>query len=198
MSQDERDVWPPFVREALDDAERRPGGTLARDIDRAMVAIATALPPETPAPSARSRLLTAATVGPMRHAPFFERLAQLFDLSREAIVRVLRQAASESSWEAGPHPSIRVLHFQGGPALAGADTGLVRMPPDFVWPSHRHEGVERTLILEGQYVESGGRTYRAGDVHEMGPGSVHSFTVSPGTPLLLAVALSGGLEILPE
>ena len=198
MSQDERDAWPPFVREALGEVDGPPGGAFSRGIDRAMVAIATVVPPEAPARSSRSRLLTAATAGPMRHAPFFERLSNLFDLSRDAIVRVLHQAASESSWEAGPHPSVRVLHFQGGPAVAGADTGLVRMPPDFVWPSHRHEGVERALILEGQYVESGGRTYRAGDIHEMGPGSVHSFTVPPGTPLLLAVVLTGGIEILPE
>ena len=198
MSQDEREALPSFVREALGDDEGRSDETLAREVDRALVALATALPAEVPAGSVRTRLLTAATAGPMRYAPFFERLARLFDLSRDSIVGVLLKAASESEWEPGPHPSVRVLHFQGGPAVAGADTGLVRMPADFVWPSHRHNGVERALILEGEYVESGGRLYRAGDIHEMGPGSVHSFTVPPGSPLLLAVSLVGGLEILGE
>ena len=197
MSEDGRQRLPPFVREALGD-DGTSDEALALEIDRALVAMAGALPREVPGPSSHSRLLAAVDKGPMRHAPFFERLAQLFDLSRDSIVRLLHEAASETAWEAGPHPSVRVHHLQGGPAVAGADTGLVRMPADFVWPSHRHGGVERVLILEGQYVESGGRLYRPGDLHEMRPGSVHSFTVTPGTPLLLAVSLSGGLEILPQ
>jgi hypothetical protein len=195
MSRDRRDALPHFVQEAVGDG----GGSqesLARELDRAMCAVAAALPPEVPAVSAKSRLLAAATTGPMRHAPFFDRLVQMFDLARDSIIRVLEQAASESEWDAGPHPSIRVLHFQAGPALAGADTGLVRMPPAFAWPRHRHAGVERVLILEGEYLEDGGRVYRAGDIHEMGPGSEHGFTVPPGTPLLFAVALYGGIEIL--
>jgi hypothetical protein len=195
MSSDERDALPHFVQEAVGDN----GGsqeTLARELDSAMCAVAAALPPGVPAQSAKSRLLTAATTGPLRYAPFFDRLVQMFDLERDSIIRVLQQAASESDWEPGPRPSIRVLHFQAGPALAGADTGLVRMPPAFAWPLHRHAGVERVLILEGEYREGGGRVYRAGDMHEMGPGSQHSFTVPPGAPLLFAVALFGEIEIL--
>jgi hypothetical protein len=197
MSEDRREPLPSFVREVLDDDAISDDATV-RAIDRAMAAMATALPPEVPAQSARSRLLAAAGAGPMRHAPFFDRLSRLFDLSRDAVLRVLHDSASESFWEPGPHPAIRVMHFQGGPAVLGADTGLVRMPADFVWPSHRHGGVERALLLEGQYVDSDGRLFRAGDLHEMGPGSVHSFTVQPGTPLLLAVSLSGAIEILSE
>jgi hypothetical protein len=195
MSRDGRDTLPHFVQEAMGAG----GGseqTLARELDRAMSAVAAALPPEVPVSSAKGRLLAAATTGPMRHAPFFDRLVEMFDLGRDSIIRVLQRAASESEWEPGPHPSIRVFHFQAGPALAGADTGLVRMPPTFAWPLHRHAGVERVLILEGAYHEEGGRVYRAGDIHEMGPGSQHSFVVPPGAPLLFAVALFGGIEIL--
>ena len=35
---------------------------------------------EAPPPTLRSRLIAAATTGPMRHAPFFDELARLFDL----------------------------------------------------------------------------------------------------------------------
>jgi hypothetical protein len=194
MSREGRDALPQFVREAMD--ADGPREALARELGRAMDAMPLALPTEVPAQAARARLLAAATTGPTRHAPFFDRLARIFDLERDSIIRILERAASESEWEPGPHPSVRVLHFQGGPAVAGADTGLVRMPSDFTWPLHRHAGVERVLSLEGEYEEAGGALYRSGDIHEMGPRSEHSFRVTPGAPLLLAVALFGGIEIL--
>jgi len=173
-----RDITPDLVREAL--AE-----TLAESIG-----------PEAPPAALRSRLLSAATTGPMRHAPFFDELARLFDLGVDAVVRVLERAGSESEWEPGPHPAIRLFHLQPGPSLAAADAGFVRMPASFEWPSHRHTAVERVLILEGAYRESGGRIYRAGDIHEMGPDTEHSFTVLPDVPLLLALVLHGEIKML--
>ncbi len=152
---------------------------------------------ETPAPSLRSRLLAAATTGPMRHAPFFDELARLFDLGVDAVVRILERAGSESEWEPGPHPLIRLFHLEPGPSLATADAGFVRMPASFEWPRHRHTGgKERVLILEGAYRDSSGRVYRAGDIHEMGPDTEHSFTVLPDSPLLLALVLHGQIDML--
>ncbi len=199
MSGDGRNTVPEFVQDVVGDVageESGREGAVAREFERVTLAMALALPPETPAPASRGRLLVSATAGPMRYAPFFDRLARMFDLGRDAVVRVLERAASESEWEPGPHPSLRVLHFPGGPSVAKADTGLVRMPADFAWPLHRHGGIERVLILEGAYTEVGGRVYRAGDIHEMGPGSEHAFTVAPGAPLLFAIVLFGGFHIL--
>jgi hypothetical protein len=195
MNRDEYRGLPQFVLEARDE-RNGPEEQVAREIDRALGALGTVLSPEVPSPAARSRLLAAVTTGPVRYAPFFDRLEQLFDLGRDPIVRIFERIDLVSSWNPGPHPSVRVMHFPGGPAVANADTGLVRMPSDFVWPRHRHHGVERALILEGEYTDSDDRVYRAGDIHEMGAGSEHSFTVPRGAPLLLAVTLFGGIEIL--
>jgi quercetin dioxygenase-like cupin family protein len=158
--------------------------------------LAESLGPEAPPPALKGRLLAAATTGPMRHAPFFDELARLFDLGVDAVVRILESAGSESRWEPGPHPAIRLFHLEPGPALAGADAGFVRMPASFEWPSHRHTGTERVLILEGAYRETGGRIYRAGDIHEMGPNTEHGFTVLPDSPLLLALVLYGEIQML--
>jgi hypothetical protein len=173
-----RDVPPEAVRQALADA------------------LAESLPREAPSAALRSRLLAAATTGPMRHAPFFDELARLFDLGVDAVVRILERAGSDSEWEPGPHPAVRLFHLQPGPSLAAADAGFVRMPASFEWPAHRHTAVERVLILEGGYRESGGRMYRPGDIHEMGPGTEHSFTTLPDSPLLLALVLHGKIEMI--
>jgi hypothetical protein len=159
-------------------------------------AFSESLESETPPPALKNRLLAAATAGPMRHAPFFDELARLFDLGVDAVVRILESAGSESRWEPGPHPAIRLFHLEPGPSLATADAGFVRMPASFEWPAHRHTGMERALILEGGYRESGGRVYRAGDIHEMGPNSEHGFVVLPDAPLLLALVLHGRIEML--
>jgi hypothetical protein len=185
-----RDDLPEFIRDALADEPRH------EHLDAVLVALAESVETETPPSMLKNRLLAAATAGPMRFAPFFDELARLFDLGIDAVVRVLERAGSESEWEPGPHPAVRLMHLAAGPLLAGADAGLVRMPASFEWGMHRHQGLERVLILEGGYRDSGGRVYRPGDVHEMGAGTEHSFTVLPDGPLLLALVLNGELEML--
>ena len=192
-----KDLLPEFVRDAIAEGSGAEPPKNERDaVELALVAIAESLDPEVPAPALKNRLLAAATAGPLRHAPFFDELSRLFDLGVDAIVKIFERASSESEWEPGPHPSIRLFHLEPGPSLATADAGFVRMPASFEWPRHRHSAVERVLILEGAYRESGGRIYRAGDIHEMGPGTDHSFTVLPDAPLLLALVLHGEIEML--
>src|SRR5438105_1128682 len=125
-----KDVLPDFVRDALGDSPETLAGD-AEQLEPVLMVLAESAGSETPPPSLRRRLLSAATAGPMRFAPFFDGLGRLFDLEQSAVVRVLERADSESEWEPGPHPAIRLLHLTGGPALAGADAGLVRMPPSF-------------------------------------------------------------------
>jgi len=185
---------PEFVREALAAEGLSPGDE--RAAETTLVALTESLGAETPPPALKSRLLAAATRGPMRFAPFFDELGRLFDLGVDAVVRVLERAGSESEWETGPHPLIRVFHLEPGPSLATADAGFVRMPAGFVWPSHRHSAKERVLILEGGYTESGGRVYRAGDIHEMTAATEHAFTVLPDGPLMLALVLHGDIEMV--
>ena len=196
-----KEPLPDFILEALDQAsgQARPGAPDAgdpREVEAALVALAESPGAEAPGPALKNRILAAATAGPMRFAPFFDDLGRLFDLGVDAVVRVLERAGSEAEWEVGPHPSIRLFHLQAGPAVAGADTGFVRMPASFEFGPHQHGAVERALILEGGYQDSSGRVYRAGDVHEMGPGTEHSFSVLPEGPLMIALVLYGEIKML--
>ncbi len=186
-----KDATPDFIREALEGLEPDSAG-----VEDALVALAVSSGVESPSPALKNRLLAAATKGPMRFAPFFDELGRLFDLGVEAVTRVLERSGVESEWETGPHPSIRVFHLEGGPVLAGADAGFVRMPAGFEFPLHVHSAAERVLILEGGYRDSDGRTYLAGDVHEMPAGTEHAFAVLPDRPLLFALVLHGPITIL--
>jgi hypothetical protein len=141
-------------------------------------------------------LLSSATTGVLRYAPFFEKVGTLFDVERPGVARMFEKAQRADEWTPGPHPSIALLHLESGAAVAGADVGFVRMPAGFFWPRHRHLGRESVLILEGGYDDSDGKCYRAGDLHEMHPGTAHAFTVFKSSPLLLAVLLYEGIEMV--
>jgi len=190
-----KDTLPKFVDEALA-MDRDSPASDAREIEGVLAALAASVGVEAPPAALKARLLASATTGPTRFAPFFDDLAHLFELGIDSVVRLLERAGLESEWEAGPHPSIRIFHLEPGPSLATADAGLVRMPAGFEWPGHRHSAPEKVLILEGGYSDSSGRVYRAGDVHEEDPGTEHSFTVLPDSPLLFALVLHGPIEML--
>ena len=177
----------------MDDAKER-SPSEERKWQDALTSLSSVLERDVSASVGKLRL-SAAIAGPLRHAPFFDELARLFDLGRDSIFGMFERASRDSEWEPGPHPSIGLFHFQGGPAIAPADSGLVRMPTHFEWPKHRHVGVERVLILEGGYTDDAGRVYRPGDLHEMRPGTEHAFTVGD-TSLLLALVLKGTIEML--
>lgn len=150
---------------------------------------------EEPAATARERLLAAITRSPDRWAPFAHRLARMFDLSVAKMTTVLARLDDPSAWEPGPIPGVSLLHFDGGQSLATADSGFVRLAPGTEFPDHRHVGIERVLIVEGAYVASDGRTYRAGDEHPMEAGTTHSYVVTADGPCTFAVTLSAGIEI---
>lgn len=190
-----KDTLPEFVGEAIEvEQGSLPGDP--RELESVLVALAVSVGVEAPPETLKARLIAAATTGPTRYAPLFDDLARLFDLGVDAVVRLLERADSESEWEPGPHPSIRLFHLQPGPSLASADAGFVRMPAGFEWPGHRHSAAEKVLILEGGYRDNGGHLYRAGDIHEMAAATEHSFVVLPDTPLVFAVVLHGPIEML--
>lgn len=157
--------------------------------------LADALDP-VPAPAgARDRLIAEATGAALRFAPFVPALGRLLDLGADAVQAVLDRAASAASWVAGPFPGVELLHFDGGPRVAGADCGLVRLAPGTAFPDHGHAGDEALLILQGGYNDSSGRTYHPGELHRMGPGARHSYVVLKDEPCVVAVVLHGGIEV---
>jgi putative transcriptional regulator len=132
-------------------------------------------------------------------AGFTERLAALFDFGAARAEELLREASGRpgEGWEAIPLPGVRLFHFAGGPRVAGADCGLVRLEPGARFPQHRHGGDEWVLVLAGEAEEeeTGGR-WLPGDLLHRGAGSVHAYRAVGSVPFVFAVVLHGGIEIV--
>jgi hypothetical protein len=182
---------PEFAAEhATSDAER---GELAE-----LFARLSALPEVDQSALARGRARLLATVSESeeRFAPLFTKLTRFFDLSAEALRALFKRAANAGEWEPGPLPWVSLFHFQGGPTIAGCDTGLVRLKKGMPFPPHRHLGHERVLILEGGYFDHEQRWYGPGDIHEMPDGTQHSLQMNADRDVLLAVVLAGQIEVV--
>jgi putative transcriptional regulator len=134
------------------------------------VALAETLTSVAPSTTIRARVLAAAEAKG-RLAAFAEAVMGLFEVSREKALALLDAVDAADAWEAGPVPGLALMHLKGGPALAAADTGLVRFPAGMPWPLHKHLGDELMLILEGGFMDDRGQEFGPGDVLRMPPGS---------------------------
>jgi putative transcriptional regulator len=154
---------------------------------------------EPAAPSAGLRGTVLASVGSRsKLAGFADRLASLFDFGAERAAELLREASGNGEgWEAIPLPGVRLFHFAGGPRVAGADCGLVRLEPGARFPRHRHGGDEWVLVLTGEAEEeeTGGR-WLPGDLLYRGAGSAHAYRAVGSAPFVFAVVLRDGIEIV--
>ncbi|MEI9940576.1 MAG: cupin domain-containing protein [Pseudomonadota bacterium] len=184
-------LLPDFAAEhATNDAERRQLAELFARLG------ALPEPDQSGLAKGRARLLAAVSESDERFAPLFDKLTQFFDLSAEALRSIFARAGNEAAWEQGPLPWVSLFHFQGGPAVAGFDTGFVRLKKGMPFPPHRHLGQERVLILDGGYFDHEQRWYGAGDFHDMSEGSQHSLQMNADQDVLLAVILAGQIEIV--
>ena len=180
---------PEFAAEALG-----PGDPEAeRATAEALALVSLALEPLATSSEARARLL--AEAGARSWGGFHQAMARLFDLSGAAVRELVRRARDASQWQPGPIAGVDLFHLEGGPRLVLADCGLVRLAPGTAFPHHRHVGTEVSLILEGSLIESTGRVFHPGDLHELGKDSEHSFRISDDGPCVFAVVLSAGIEI---
>ncbi len=146
----------------------------------------------------RARLLQAVSQGAERYAPLFGKLTQFFDLSVAALRDVFARAELESEWQPGPLPWVSLFHLEGGPALAGLDTGFVRLKKGMPFPRHRHVGPERVLILAGGYHDSADHWYGPGDLHLMEVGTEHALQMNAEEDVLLAVILAADIEVVSD
>jgi putative transcriptional regulator len=149
------------------------------------------------APTAlRERLLASIARPELRFAPLYGALSELFDLDDPALRALFVRAAAPEAWTAAPLPDAWLLHLEGGPRTAGADSGLVRVRAGARFPRHVHLGRERVLLLDGSYTEEpSGRVYSAGDWHDMPEGSAHAYVVGPERDLLVAVSVVRGVDV---
>lgn len=173
--------------------ERELGPHLADEVaaaSEALGALALALPPVRPSPGLRARLLASAR-GAGRFAPFIDRLARMIDVAAERARELLASLERADVWQASPGAGVSLVHLLGGPAVATADVGFVRVAAGTTFPPHRHIGDEHVLVLQGSYLDSDGRTARAGDQVAMPAGSSHHFTAGPDVDLIYAVVVYG-------
>ena len=146
----------------------------------------------------RARLLAAVSGSSNRFQPLFGKLTTFFDLSGDDLRAVFERAADPAQWQPGPLPWVSLFHLQGGPRVAALDVGLVRIARGTLFPRHRHTASERVMVLEGGYYDHEQRWYGPGDMHEMAARTEHALCMVPDQDVLLAVILSGEIEILAD
>jgi quercetin dioxygenase-like cupin family protein len=200
---------PEFLREAFEaESDRKPAtldgmpldaGRLGaagreraeRDVLEALEALPQGFAPV--AALGRDRLLAAVEVLPLRYAPFFDRLAVLWDMQGTEVIAVLERAAQANAWRKPGLPGLRLIDVAAGPRLLGARVTLARFAAGMRFPTHRHHGPETLLVLEGSYRDQSGLLVGPGDMHEMNAHSEHFFKVTPGAACV-AASVQFGME----
>lgn len=192
MTGPDRDDLNQLLEDLQDMSSETPEVETPGALADSLSALSLALPRVAPTADLRARLLATAARPEHRWAPFTARLARLIDVAHDRARELLAAIVRPDPWQR-LLPGVDLLHLQGGPAVAGADVGFVRVAAGGAFPEHRHLGPERVLILQGGYVDDQGQTARAGDLVELPAGSSHSFVALPGDDLIYAVVV-GGVE----
>ena len=156
--------------------------------DPAWSALAIALDEVDPPAALRSRLLASVERPAQRFAPFLDRLAAMIDVGVERAHSLLESIADPAAWSA-LLPGVELMHLEGGPAVAGADVGFVRVAPGVRFPYHHHHGDERVLLLAGMLTDDDGSSAAPGAALYKAPGTSHSVISSGDTPLIYAVVV---------
>lgn len=145
-----------------------------------------------PEPALLRRIMTQVETLPLRYAPFYSRLAELFDLPEPEIEALLSRARDHGSWRRTVLPGVRRFTVAPGPRLTGAEAHLMRFAPGLRFPNHRHRGAETLFVLEGAYIDrKNGARVGAGERQDMIEGSEHGLLVEAGEPCVAAVVSRG-------
>lgn len=153
--------------------------------------LATLAPSVSPPRFLRAQILEAA-VRP-RYA-YLHRAAAVLDLAVEQVRALLDSIDDPSGWMSTPGEGIFIRDIVGGPAVANAVVGFIRVPAGGHFPHHRHEGREDVLVLQGGIRDASGTIYRAGDLATMDAGSGHDFDALPGDELLFLAIVRVALD----
>lgn len=162
-------------------------------IDDAYAALPLALPVATPPAELRARVLDEVARS-SRFETLCGRVGGMLDLAREKARELLDWIDDAGRWIAGPTPSV-IIHLPGGPRVAHANCGFVKLAAGATFPLHRHLGNEWVLVLQGGFEDSDGTTLHRGDEAFKPAGSEHTFTALPGVDLVYLVVLETGIEV---
>jgi hypothetical protein len=182
-----------ILRDLLESGEADPSSPLP---GHGLVQLSEALGEVEPGPTARERLL-AAVPATGRFARFAEATAKLLDLGIEQAKALLDRLEDESLFS-NELPGISFFWCEGGPAVANAVRGFVRVKAGTAFPEHEHIGEERVLVLQGSFVdETRGLTFTPGDSDVMPAGTSHDYYVPDAGPDLLKLSVTqAGLRAL--
>lgn len=161
---------------------------LAAELDALMTSIHE---PIMPSAGLLARIQSSVAEPPQRYAPFYHRIAELFDMPEEDVVSELRRLALPDAWRFAGLPGVRNMVVQAGPRNAGAETLFARFAPGTRFPQHRHTGIETVLVLEGEYEDTTGLVHRAGELRTWPAGTNHGFRVSTSGPCVIASVVFG-------
>jgi putative transcriptional regulator len=159
--------------------------------------LGSAAPPAVPPRRLRDDLLGAIAPRPT-FGGFARRFARIFDLAEAPARALLAGALDAPGWE--PFiPGVGLYHFEGGPRVTGADSGLVRFAAGSTFPHHEHLGEEVQMVLAGSLLDhASGKLLLPGDILQMAGGTSHSFTLGRDEDCICAVLLVGGINIVDE
>jgi anti-sigma factor ChrR (cupin superfamily) len=92
---------------------------------------------------------------------------------------------------------ISFFWVDGGPRVANAFRGFMRVDAGLHVYEHKHIGDERVLVLQGAYEDLVTRAIvRPGELAHNGPGSSHAIRALPDRPdLLKLVVVQDGMEV---
>jgi quercetin dioxygenase-like cupin family protein len=163
-----------------------------------LLALCDGLPAIEPPAALRARLLDAA-VSPSRLARFAEQVADLLDVGLDKARELLARIDDPAAWS-HDLPGISFLWVEGGPRVAQAVRGFVRVQAGLEFPHHEHLGDEVTLVLQGAFEDHDRkRVFRPGDIDRMSQGTSHGFHVlSDGPDLLKLAVVQTGLRALGQ
>ena len=148
------------------------------------------------APSSALRARIVASVQPgHRFDGFAARVAEIFELGRDAVGELLRAAESpdaESWFDAAP--GVRALDFDAGGRLADAHCGVVLLDVAASFPMHHHVGDEWIFVLSGEGEDSLGHRLRPGELIRSAAGSEHEIRCVGDEALIFLAAAVGGIR----
>ena len=157
-------------------------------------AIATAIQPMPPPPEIKQRLF--ASIGAGRFEAFSSRLAGLFDVTIDRARELLGLIERPASWIPQVIPGMSLVHFEGGPATAGADCGFIRLAPGVVFPPHKHLGEEAVTILSGRVHDVvNDRTVTAGEDYVQPEGTSHYLVCVGDEDCIFASRATNGIDL---
>ncbi|HTJ42652.1 MAG TPA: hypothetical protein VL463_11190 [Kofleriaceae bacterium] len=198
MTVDVRELLPLYVLGLLEPAEtevvekaiRRDPALAAelRSYDAAASGLLSGLTPVAPPLSVRDRLLASITAG--RFDRFAQRFGEIFDVAAER-ARTLFGMIDDPSTYDRVIPGAVLIHFEGGPAVAGADCGFIILPAGEKFPWHRHDGDERVLVIQGALIDYDGTVIPPGQEDHKGAGTEHEFSAAPGDDLIFCARVWG-------